>query len=100
MTLHLMPTPADLAWQRRSRTPVREIAASVADKYGLTVDDLRGTDRTRRVAWPRQEAMAEIRRHRQDMSLPDIGRFFNRDHTTVIHALRAVAKRKAKGELR
>ena len=71
---------------------MRDIACRVAERHGLTVDDLRGSDRTKRVAWPRQEAMAAIRETGR-YSLPRIGKFFNRDHTTVIHAVRRVAER-------
>ncbi|WP_226552963.1 helix-turn-helix domain-containing protein [Celeribacter naphthalenivorans] len=96
MTLHLLPTQADRAWQRRTAiNTASAIATRVAEKYGITLGDLRGPERTRNIAHPRQEAMAAIRAARPDMSLPQIGRFFNRDHTTVIHGIRAVEKRAA-----
>ena len=66
----------------------REIIATTASDHGLTVDDLVGKVRTRHISAARFEAMARIRAERK-LSLPAIGRLFNRDHTTVLHALKA-----------
>ena len=54
---------------------------------------LLGPRRTRNLAWARQRVMFVTRKLRPDLSLPQIGRALRRDHTTVIHAIRAVAKR-------
>jgi hypothetical protein len=71
---------------------MRAVAEAVAAKHGLTLEDLIGRSRIRSVAWPRQEAIWEVRRQ-TDKSLTNIGRFFNRDHTTVIHSCAAHASR-------
>lgn len=66
------------------------IAQEVADKYGLSVSELKGLTRLRYVAWPRQEFMWRCRQiFRSDgfhrYSLPQIGRFLGgRDHTTCV----------------
>lgn len=84
---------------RPSSVTMKAIAELVAERYGLTLDDLRGQCRERRVAHPRQEAMWLMRQVRRDdglprYSLPMIGGFFDgRDHTTVIHGLRAYSER-------
>ncbi len=57
----------------------------VAQHYGITRDQLKGKRRTNSVALPRQIAMYLMRRQ-TTLSLSEIGRFFDRDHTTVIHA--------------
>jgi chromosomal replication initiator protein len=75
------------------RPTVADVQAAVAVHYGLTSAQLRGADRKRRVAWPRQMAML-LARDITKMSLPEIGRRFGgRDHSTVVHACRAVAAR-------
>ncbi|MGH7724759.1 MAG: chromosomal replication initiator protein DnaA [Candidatus Eiseniibacteriota bacterium] len=61
------------------------IANLVAQHYGITREQLRGKRRTNSVALPRQIAMYLMRRQ-TTLSLSEIGRFFDRDHTTVIHA--------------
>ena len=57
----------------------------VADKYGVTSEDLVGKRRNREIALPRQIAMY-ICREKTDLSTTAIGQAFgNRDHTTVMH---------------
>lgn len=68
-----------------------QIVDDVAAANGLTVADLKGKSRERHIAWPRQWAYALCRR--QGRSLPQIARFFNRDHTTIMHGIRQVEKR-------
>ncbi|MEP7028021.1 MAG: helix-turn-helix domain-containing protein, partial [Candidatus Eisenbacteria bacterium] len=57
----------------------------VSGHYGITREQLKGKRRTNSVALPRQVAMFLMRRQ-TTLSLSEIGRFFDRDHTTVIHA--------------
>jgi len=79
----------DLAHARPVRTPFIEIERQVAARHGVSVAELRGPCRARRVAWPRQELMWRARRETR-LSLPQIGeRLGGRDHTTVIHGVRA-----------
>jgi len=61
------------------------IVQVTAARYGITRDQLKGKRRTNSVALPRQIAMYLMRRQ-TTLSLSEIGRFFDRDHTTVIHA--------------
>ena len=77
-----------------SADQVATIQAIVRGFYGLRHGELVGPSRERRVSWPRQIAMALVRQL-IGSSLPAIGhRFGQRDHTTVMHALRAVADRR------
>lgn len=77
----------------RRRITVPEIQAAVADHYRLPRACMTSPDRHWEVAHPRQLAMY-LCRDIIGRSLPDIGRRFgNRDHTTVIHAVRAVLMR-------
>lgn len=62
----------------------------VAQYYGVSIKDLMGKKRARAIARPRQMAMALIRELTQD-SFPEIGQFFGgRDHSTVMHACKAI----------
>jgi len=79
----------------RRRVTVPEIQAAVADHYHLPIACMTSPDRHREVCYPRQLAMY-LCRDLIGRSLPDIGRRFGgRDHTTVLHAVRAVSKRLA-----
>ena len=61
------------------------IMAQVASYFGLTLEDLRGSSRSRVLVTARQIAMY-LCRELTSMSLPEIGKEFNKDHTTVMHA--------------
>ena len=57
--------------------------------FGVGEKDLLGPSRLRRVMVPRQVAMY-VAREVAKLSLPRIGAFFGRDHTTVLYSLRKV----------
>ncbi len=66
------------------------IMAATADYFGLTMEDLCGSSRSRMLVTARQIAMY-LCRELTDLSLPKIGQMFGgRDHTTVIHADRKI----------
>ncbi|MDT0307034.1 chromosomal replication initiator protein DnaA [Streptomyces sp. DSM 44917] len=66
------------------------ISSAVADYFGLTVEDLQGSSRSRILVTARQIAMY-LCRELTDLSLPKIGQHFGgRDHTTVMHADRKI----------
>lgn len=72
--------------------PLHAIIAEVAEKYGLTYAELISSRRDRRLAWPRQEAMWRCAKETVS-SYPEIAREFYRDHTTVLHGIRAHEER-------
>lgn len=72
------------------KQPARCIIERVSTAFGIPYREVMGASRTREVAAARQVAMYEVRKARPDLSLPQIGRIFGRDHTTVIHAVRKV----------
>ena len=66
------------------------IITQTANYFGLTIDDLCGSSRSRVLVTARQIAMY-LCRELTDMSLPKIGQQFGgRDHTTVMHANRKI----------
>ncbi len=81
----LLPNPPELSSE--------EILKAVATHYNLTVDDLRGARRTRRIAFPRQIAMYLIREE-TDSSYPQIGaQLGGRDHTTILYGYERINSR-------
>jgi chromosomal replication initiation ATPase DnaA len=74
------------------RETMRDIIERVAEEYGFDYEDMIGRDRSMRIAHVRQDAMHECWRTRR-WSLPQIGRAFNRHHTTVLWALKAHKRR-------
>lgn len=75
-------------FERNAKVAMFELPT--ADYYGLCPDSLHSKTRVRRVARPRQVVMYLAHTY-GNASLPEIGRHFGKDHTTVLHACRAVA---------
>ena len=74
----------------RPATSPDAILQAVARYYGVSLEDLRGKARDRKVVTPRQVAMYLLREEAR-LSLPEIGHMLGgRDHSTVLHGHRAV----------
>lgn len=65
-----------------------EIVARIAAKHKLTKADIFGQSRIIPITEARHEAMVEVAKAFPRWSYPRLGRFFNRDHTTVMHAVK------------
>ncbi len=77
----------------RPSLSAKEIMQAVAKHYGLTLEELRGPRRSRRISHPRQVAMYLIREE-TDASLPQIGaQLGGRDHTTIMYGCERVRAR-------
>ena len=72
------------------RVTIEDIQRRVADYYNIRVAEMSSARRAQMVARPRQVAMF-LSKQLTSRSLPEIGRKFgNRDHTTVMHAIKKV----------
>lgn len=87
---------ADILTQEEQRMAVNvnTIKKIVGKHFKIDITDFTSKRKTQSVAWPRQIAMF-LCTELTDMSLPEIGREFNRDHSTVVHA-RDLVKEKIK----
>jgi len=82
----------DLLAVQNRQISVENIQKTVADYYKVRISDMHSKKRSRAVARPRQVAMA-LAKELTQLSLPEIGsNFGGRDHTTVLHACRQIAK--------
>ena len=69
---------------------IESIQNIVASYFNLKIDEMLSARRSRSLARPRQIAMYLAKQNTTN-SLPEIGRkFSNRDHTTVIHAVKKI----------
>ncbi len=85
---------ADMLRTAERKVTIEEIKRAVSNHFNLRMSDLTSARRSRMVARPRQVAMYLCKMLTQK-SLPEIGRGFgNRDHTTVIHAVKVIEKLK------
>lgn len=64
---------------------VNSIKKMVGKHFNIRMEDFNSKRKTQSIAWPRQIAMF-LTTELTDLSLPEIGREFNRDHSTVVHA--------------
>ena len=71
---------------------VDKIQNSVSNFFNISLNDMLSQRRSRPLARPRQIAMY-LAKKMTTRSLPEIGRrFSNRDHTTVIHAVKTITR--------
>ena len=66
---------------------IREVVAS---HFKITVEEMGGRKKTQSIVLPRQVAMY-LSRKIMDVSVLEIGKFFGKDHSTVIHACNKIA---------
>jgi chromosomal replication initiator protein len=72
------------------KVTIEEIQKQVADHFNIRVAEMASARRARNIVRPRQIAMF-LAKQLTTRSLPEIGRKFgNRDHTTVMHAVKQV----------
>lgn len=84
----------DLQATQVGEPTIQHIISVVTDFYGIRLTDLQSKHRQRSIALPRQVCMYLARKCTRH-SLEEIGGFFGgRDHTTVMHALKAVEGRR------
>jgi chromosomal replication initiator protein len=88
-----LPAPSALPPRAASLEAIQQAAA---DAFDLSRERLLARDRSPKVAMARQIAMY-LARELTDVSLPEIGRGFGRDHSTVLHAHKRIAADVAAG---
>jgi chromosomal replication initiation ATPase DnaA len=69
---------------------MEQITEAVAAEHGVLPSELRGPSRFAQFIEPRRRVWAELRE--RGYSLSQIGRFFGRDHTTIMHGIREYQK--------
>ena len=86
----------DLLRSSQKRVNIEEIQKRVSQHFNVKMSDMSSARRSRTIARPRQVAMY-LSKNLTSRSLPEIGRRFgNRDHTTVIHAVKKVEELREK----
>ena len=84
-----MPVSSDDAppksyWLSRAEETKATIK-TIAEKWGVTYEQVLSKSRAREIMFARCEAIRAIRAIRPQMSLPQIGRVFRRDHTSILY---------------
>ena len=63
----------------------------VGCQFKVSVEELKSRSRKRAITFPRQVAMYLTRKYTEE-SLADIGSHYNRDHSTVLHAIKVITR--------
>ncbi len=69
-----------------------KILSKIAQKYDISVEDIKGSKRSRDIAMPRHIAIYLIR-EMTNMSFPQLGKLFGRDHTTILNSYQTVVEK-------
>lgn len=78
--------------EKKKELNPQKIVRSVAEYYGMRVDDLLGKSQARESALPRQMAMY-LCRHLLRLPFIKIGEVFGRDHSTVMSSVKQVEEK-------
>lgn len=81
------PRPRTAPINMLRRPAAKFLLRLIVLKHKISAETILGPSRKKDVVIARSEAMCLIYQHTQ-WSLPQVGRFMNRDHTTVLYALR------------
>ncbi len=73
---------------------IDKIFRTVSNKYGVSIEDIKGRKRTSNIAFARHISAYLIKKL-TDRSFPAIGRVFGRDHSTIISSIDAIEKKMA-----
>ena len=68
------------------------ISELVGGQFNVSVKELQSKSRKKAITTPRQIAMYLARKYTEE-SLVDIGKAFNRDHSTVLHSIKVVSNK-------
>ena len=71
---------------------IDKIFTAIYKKYNVKKEDIIGARRTKEIAAARHKAIYLVRTI-TEMSLPNIGKIFNRDHSTIMSSIEAVEKK-------
>ena len=68
-----------------------KIVNSASEKYNIPADEILGKKRSKDIVWARHMSVYVMRKL-ADMSFNDIGKFFNRDHSTIMASVEKIEK--------
>ena len=70
---------------------VEKIFSAITDHYGISRDDMVGKKREKAIAEARHISIYLIREI-TEMSFPNIGKLYDRDHTTILSSYQKISR--------
>jgi chromosomal replication initiator protein DnaA len=84
----------DIIGEKKKIVTMDDIEEAVAERFHVKISEMKSRRRSKTIVHPRQIAMY-LCREMTNSSFPEIGRHFGgKDHTTIIHACKQIAKAK------
>lgn len=87
-----------VAWKGLRRTP-RHFLLRRCEELGVSYDDIISHSRKPHLIEARFRLIWEVKHEYPQMSCPQIGRLFHRDHTSILHALSVYTERIGSAEI-
>lgn len=69
---------------------VEKILETVSETYGVSLDDMKSSARAQNISQARNVAMYVMKKVIANITLKEIGVYFNKDHATVIHSVKRI----------
>jgi len=85
--------PPEIDWSQQPYNLARQIVARVAYEHGVSVTDILSPTRVEAVVRARHTAIRRVHEALPAWSCTKLGKFFGRDHTTILFALGRRRKR-------
>lgn len=82
--------PAAVQLKMVASSAMRQTINNTCRELGVAVTEVLGARRHKSIVAARDKVIAAVYEKHPDASLPDIGRAFNKDHTSILTALRRV----------
>ncbi len=82
----MFPRNEALIIENSSKESFQSILIATANKFDLTVSDIKGVSRKRKIVEARREVIYKLKNDLK-MGVTDIGRLLSRDHSTILNAL-------------
>jgi chromosomal replication initiation ATPase DnaA len=92
-TTEVLPIPEHSERLRGVPGWIAALAAVIATKHGTTPREIAGTGRRKNICAARFELWYEIKKRNPKLTLPKIGGWFDRDHTSVLNGISKHATR-------
>lgn len=94
VVLKMFPKNESVMIENSTTESIGSILIAAANKFGLTVAEIKGVSRKRKIVEARREVIFKLKNDLK-MGVTDIGRLLGRDHTTILNALGKVNKPEA-----
>ena len=78
---------------------VEKLLSIVSETYGVSLDDMKSSSRAQNISQARNVAMYVMKKVIPNITLKEIGDYFNKNHATVIHSVKRIEESVEKDQI-